>query len=170
MLQKFFKSKNISKELKLILKNTIIDKTLAYPLETSTLTKRDRKELNIFERKVYRGILGPVYYNEKENWRILTNKEVYAMVKKPTITETIRLHRLRWFGHIQRMEENSIPQRVVCMKLEATRPRNRWQDEVREDGCIVDGEEWQGKVYDREEWKKLLRTARNHRILHMPME
>jgi hypothetical protein len=22
------------------------------------------------------------------------------------------------------------------------RPRNRWQDEVREDGRIVDGEEW----------------------------
>jgi hypothetical protein len=26
------------------------------------------------------------------------------------------------------------------------------------------------QVYDREEWKKLLRTARNRRILHMPME
>jgi predicted lipid-binding transport protein (Tim44 family) len=38
--------------------------------------------LNIFERKVYRRILGPVYDNEKENWRILTNKEMYASVKK----------------------------------------------------------------------------------------
>jgi hypothetical protein len=27
-----------------------------------------------------------------------------------------------------------------------------------------------GKSYDREEWKKLLRTARNDRILHMPVE
>jgi hypothetical protein len=26
------------------------------------------------------------------------------------------------------------------------------------------------KVYNREEWKKLLRTARNRRILHMPVE
>jgi hypothetical protein len=25
-------------------------------------------------------------------------------------------------------------------------------------------------MYDREEWKKLLKTARNRRILHMPME
>jgi hypothetical protein len=87
------------------------------------------------------------------------------MVKKPTITETIRLHRLRWFGYVQRMEENRIPKRVLSMKLEATRPRgrprNRWQDEVREDGRIVGGEELQGKVYDREEWKNLLRTARN---------
>jgi hypothetical protein len=58
--------------------------------------------LNIFERKVYRRILGPVYDNKKENWRILTDKELHA-VKKPTITERIRLHRLCWFGHIQRM-------------------------------------------------------------------
>jgi hypothetical protein len=54
---------------------------LTYPSETSTLTKRDRKQLDIFERKVYRRILGPVYDNEKENWKILTEKEIYAIVK-----------------------------------------------------------------------------------------
>jgi len=27
-------------------------------------------------------ISGPVYDNEKENWRILTNKEIYVSVKK----------------------------------------------------------------------------------------
>ena len=68
--------------------------------------------MNIFERKVYRRILGPVYDNEKENWRILTNKEIHAIVKKPTITETIRLNILHWFGHVQRMEENNIPKKV----------------------------------------------------------
>ena len=41
---------------------------------------------------------------------------------------------------------------------------------MREDGRVVGGEEWQEKVHNREEWKKLLRTARNRRILHMPME
>ena len=40
MLQKFFKNKNISKKLKLRLKNTIIDKVLTYASETWTLTKR----------------------------------------------------------------------------------------------------------------------------------
>jgi hypothetical protein len=50
------------------------------------------------------------------------------------------------------------------------RPKNRWQDEMREDGGIVGGEEWQEKVYHKEEWKKLLRMARNRCILHMPME
>jgi hypothetical protein len=63
---------------------------------------------------------------------------------------------------------------VSYMKSESIRargrPRNRWQDEVREDGRIIGGEEWQEKVYNREEWKKLLRTARNRRILHTPMK
>jgi hypothetical protein len=39
MLQQFFKNKNISKKLKLRLKNTIIDKTLTGASETWTVTK-----------------------------------------------------------------------------------------------------------------------------------
>ena len=66
----------------------------------------------------------------KNNWRILTNKEIYATVKKPTTAETIRLNILRSFGHVQRMEENRIPKKVLYMNLETTRlrvrPRNRW--------------------------------------------
>ena len=72
------------------------------------------------------------------------------------------------------MEENRIPKRVLYMNLETIRargrPRNRWLGEVREDGRMVGGEEWQEKVYGREEWKRLMRTARNHRILFMPMD
>jgi hypothetical protein len=123
---------------------------------------------------VYRRISGPVYDNEKENWRILTNKEIYGRVNKPTITETIRLNRLHWFGHVQRMEGNRIPKTVLYMNLGTTRlrgrPRNRWKYEVREDERIVGGEGWQEKVHNREEWKKLLRTARNCHNLQRPME
>jgi hypothetical protein len=72
------------------------------------------------------------------------------------------------------MEENRIPKRVLYMNLGTIRlrgrPRNRWQYEVRENGRIVGGEGWQEKVRNREEWRKLLRTARNRRILHMPKE
>jgi len=112
----------ISKKLKLRLKNTTIDKTLTYAPEIWILTE--------IERKVYWRILGPVYDNEKEKWR-LTNKETYAMVKKPTITQTIRLNRVRWFGHVETMGENRIPKEVLYMNLENIRrprgrPRNRW--------------------------------------------
>jgi hypothetical protein len=61
------------------------------------------------------------------------------------------------------MEENRIPKR-------GGRPRNRWQDEVREYGRIVGGEELQEKVCDGEKWKTILRTARIRHILHVPIE
>ena len=67
---------------------------------------------------------------KKKNWRILTNKKFMQVLKKPTIVETIRLNRLRWFGHVQRREEHRIPKRVLYMNLGTTRlrgrPRNRW--------------------------------------------
>jgi hypothetical protein len=57
-------------------------------------------------------------------------------------------------GHIQRMEENKILKSVLYMNFGTTRlrdrPRNRWKDEVREDGRIVGGEVWQEKVHNRE--------------------
>jgi len=51
---------------------------------------------------------------------------------------------------VGRMEGNRIPKRVLYVNLETRlrgRPRNRWQDEVREDGRIVGGEGWQEKKY-----------------------
>jgi len=72
------------------------------------------------------------------------------------------------------MEENRITKEVLHMNLETTKlrgtPKNRWQDEVWEDGRLVGGKGWKKRVYNREEWKKLLIRARNRSILHMPME
>ena len=71
-------------------------------------------------------------------------------------------------------KKTEFPKRVLYMNLGTKRlggrPRNRCKDEVREDGRIIGGEGWQEKVYSRENWKKLLTRARNHCILHMPME
>jgi hypothetical protein len=53
------------------------------------------------------------------------------------------------------MEENRIHKKVLYMNLEATRlrgrPRNRWQDEVREDGRLVGGKRGRRRVYNRQE-------------------
>ena len=95
-------------------------------------------------------------------------------LKNPNLTKRIRLNRLHWFGHVQRMEENRFPKKLLNMNLETKRlrgrPRNRWQDEVREDGRLVGEKRWKERVHNREEWMKLLRKARNRHILHTAME
>ena len=67
MPQNIFRNKNIFKKLKLKLRNTIIDKTLTYASETWVLTKRDRKQINIFERK---------YIEEFQAWYMTMKKKI----------------------------------------------------------------------------------------------
>jgi len=44
------------------------------------------------------------------------------MVKNPTITETIRLDRLCWFGFVQGMKENTIPQKSIIYEFGNNKP------------------------------------------------
>ena len=70
--------------------------------------------------------------------------------------------------------ESPPQKKKIYINLETTRlrarPRNRWQDEVREDERLVGGKGWKDRACNREEWKKILRTARNRPILHMAIE
>ena len=38
-------------------------------------------------------------------------------LKKPIITETISLNRFRWFGYVQKTEENRIPKKSIIYKF-----------------------------------------------------
>ena len=73
----------------------------------------------------------------------------------------------------KRTELHPLPPKIFKYEFGKTRLRgrqmNRWQDEVRKDGRLPDVIGWRERVHNREEWKKLLRTARNRRILYMPM-
>ena len=50
-----------------------------------------------------------------------------------SIQEKLREMRLRWYGHMQRMEENNEVRAIVDMIVPGKRPRGRWMDCVRRD-------------------------------------
>ena len=100
---------------------------------------------------MYRRILGPVHDNEKENWRILTNKEIHAMVKKKKHYN--RKNKVKYIMVVWACTENGRKQnsqKSIIYEFGSNRlrgrPRNRWQDEVREDGRLVSGKEWKERV------------------------
>ena len=63
--------------------------------------KITKKKLGIFEGKILRKIYGPV--NEKGEWRIRYNKELYELYKSSDIITDIKIARMRWAGPVQRI-------------------------------------------------------------------
>jgi hypothetical protein len=60
-----------------------------------------------------------------ETCRGSRHNEVIVKVKVYQVGYFIVIHRSCWFGHVQRMEENRIPKRLLYMNLVSTRPRGR---------------------------------------------
>ena len=63
------------------------------------------KRLAIFERKVLRRILGAVKIND--TWRKRNNSELTKFYDDVDIVSFIRLSRLRWIGHVNRMDKEN---------------------------------------------------------------
>ena len=64
-------------------------------------------------------------------WRIRSNRELYGIYGKTQIIGEIKSSRLRWAGHVERIEENSLikPGGRRCVG----RPSSRWLEDVEED-------------------------------------
>jgi hypothetical protein len=68
-------------------------------------------KLTIFERKIMRKIHGPTGA-EDGYWRIKTNQEISDILKGQNIIGFIEKQRLNWLGHVERMVEDNIAQKI----------------------------------------------------------
>ena len=112
----------------------------------------------MFERKILRKIFGPT---KEANgiWKIKTNKEVDELIKHRNIINYVKFLRLSWFGHINRMHENSIAKRIYTGRP-ARKPKNRWEDDVRNDVKKMKLVKWAEQVQDRSKWKDIVEKAK----------
>jgi hypothetical protein len=96
------------------------------------------KKLMIFEINFLRRMFGPT--KEKDGtWRIKTNEELDYLTKHNNIINQIRVQRLSWFGHVQRMSDNRMVKKIYKCKPITTilqgRPKSRREDNVKQDIC-----------------------------------
>ena len=70
--------------------------------------------LAVSEREILRKIYGPV--EENELLRIRRNDELEAIIKGESIVRFIKCQRIRWLGHIERMQDTEIPKKDVVRK------------------------------------------------------
>ena len=87
------------------------------------------------------------------------------MYSSPNIIRSLKSRRLRWAGHVARMEQSRNAYRVLVGKPEGKRPlgrpRHTWEDNIRMDlkevGC--DPGEWIDLAEDRYQWRAYLRVV-----------
>jgi len=102
--QFLFKSRLVSKKLKMKLYWSIIRPIVTYGCEMWVLRETIKTKLMAFERKVLRKIFG--HTKERDGtWRIRTNDELDKLTRHKNIINYVKAQRLSWFGHLQRMSE-----------------------------------------------------------------
>ena len=152
----------ISRNSKLQIYRTLVSPVVTYGSESWTLTMEEERALAVFERKILRKIYGPV---KEKLWRIRRNDELEAIIKGENIARCIKCQRIRWLGHIERMQDTAIPKKMYG-KLYATRrrgrPKMRWLDDMSTDLRKMAINEWGDRARDRETWGRIVKEAKAH--------
>jgi hypothetical protein len=128
------------------------------------LTIEEMNALKITERKIIRKIYGPI--KEGDSWRKRTNKEIKDILQGADIVKFIKSPRIRWYGHIERMQNQRMPKQIAAATIEGTRkigrPRKIWKDEVEEDLNIMGVKNGRAVARDRRKWRKIVLQAKMH--------
>jgi hypothetical protein len=130
--------------------------------ETWILSKADELRLGVFERKILRRIYGPIW--EGATRRSRYNEELYRLYDETDLVTSIRITRLRWAGHIVRMQDNIPCKKITLDKPEGRRrvgrPNLRWMNGVTKDAERLGVRNWRIKARDRDGWRRLLESAK----------
>ena len=92
------------------------------------------------------------------------------MYSSPNIIRNLKSRRLRWAGHVARMEQSRNAYKVLVGNPESKRPLGRpgrrWEDNIkidlREVGC--DPGEWIALAEDRDQWRAYVRAVMKVRV------
>ena len=116
-LSKVWRNRNIRLPVKMRIYNACVLPVFSYGSETWQLTEKQEKKLDVFDQRCLRRIL-------RVRWQQrVSNAEIRRRSQQEALSVKTRKARLRWFGHVSRMETQKWP--------EAER---RAADDVAEDG------------------------------------
>jgi len=66
---------------------------------------------------------GPI--QEGDIWRIRNNEELNRSINGEDIMKFIKAQRIRWLGHVKRMEEGAMPRKMMGGRLRVGRRTGR---------------------------------------------
>ncbi|CAH1252113.1 OBSCN [Branchiostoma lanceolatum] len=158
----------LSVKTKMAMYNACVLSTLLYGSETWSTYAKQENRLNAFHMRCMRRILG-ISWKDK-----VTNTEVLSRAGLPTMFTLLRQRRLRWLGHVRRMEDGRIPKdllygELISGKRRTGRPQLRFKDVCKRDlkALDIDTEHWEDLASDRSRWRcTLFRQLKSGELLY----
>ena len=131
---------------------------LLYGVETWSVTQQDMRRLNTLQMRCLRDIVGVTL------WDMRRNVDILEETGELPIKEQLRLKRLQWFGHLQRMPDHQLQKQVLRCRLKRKKRRPggtclRWVDVISRD--LTEILEWREVVTDRSAWQNAIHQPRS---------
>ena len=134
--------------------------TLLYGSESWTLYSRQERRLNSFHLRNLRRMLNITWSDR------VTNTDVLLRTGLPSMHTLLQQRRIRWLGHVRRMEDGRIPKDLLYGELAAGsralgRPKLRFRDVCKRDLKALDigVDTWEDLAADRDTWRQALHTG-----------
>ncbi|XP_065186027.1 uncharacterized protein LOC135816855 [Sycon ciliatum] len=162
--QAVFENRSLSLQCRRRVYVAVVLSTLLYGAETWTTKAPDLRHLNLFHHQCVRSIVG---VSRRQQWETHATSTAHAKtLGGPEDTgHIVRERRLRWLGHVVRMEDHRLPKCVLFGELPAPRPahgpRKRRRDVIMDDFASVDPPVptcgWYDATQNRLEWRAIAR-------------
>ena len=151
-----FKNKDLSLATKRAAYRAVVLAVLLYGAETWTMKAVHTRRLNSFHNRCIRTILGVKRY-QQWNERLTSQSLSHRFGLQHSISDIILEQRLRWLGHVGRMDEERLPNRLLFRELNMKRPchgaKKRWRDVLKVDlQAMGVYDRWYELCQDRKGW------------------
>ena len=159
-MKKLWSNRELGMEVKRGLYESIIVPTALYGAETWGMKVAEKKRLNVLEMKCLRNMCGVTIWDRQYNDDIRRRAGVLL-----ELSNRAEQRGLRWFGHMERMNDERMAKRVMKSEVEGRgvrgRPRMGWREGIRNSLQARGRSEEEGRVLarDRREWKRFVAEA-----------
>jgi hypothetical protein len=161
LTKRVWKNKHLSINTKVRVYEACVLSVLLYGSECWPTYRHQESRLSAFHTRNLRFIIGKTWEDR------MTNEELFKITKSEPLSSKMKYIRIRWAGHVNRMESKRIPHQLLHAvllegKRQTGRPNLRFKDVLKRDLRDFDiaPESWTNASKDRQTWRASLHRGR----------